>query len=357
MNFIKKLTDKLPKSLKSKKVFFAILVILVGYYFISRGSADLEKIETSPVSRKNIRQEVIASGKIAAENESTIKSAVSGKIIWVQVYKGDVVKKGTAIATIDRERYEIALRQAQQDVVAADAELVKVYDDISKGDSTETFDERIKRTAAEAKKNKAFDAVKLAERNLKDTVISSPIAGTVTELNINAGEEITIATEIAKVSQTGRIKFVAEVDEVDIVKVKKDNTVQIKLDAFEGESFDSKISNIESTSITTSTGATAFEVQIDLDQQDNFLIGMNGEANILISEVNDVLVVPIEAVFDEKYVYVGVGDKFEKKQIEVGLSSDLDIEVKSSLSEGDAVVITGFGEIEKKSTLQKIFKR
>ena len=334
-----------------------IFAVLASYYFLSRGSSDLEKIETSPVSRKNIKQEVIASGKITAENESNVKSAVSGKIVWVKVKEGDIVKKGTTIATIDRERYEIALRQAQQDVVAADAELVKVYDDISKGDSTETFDERIKRTAAEAKKNKAFDAVKLAERNLKDTVVSSPIAGAVIELNINAGEEITQAVEIAKVSQTGKIKFVAEVDEVDIVKVKKDDTVQIKLDAFEGKSFDSKISNIEATSITTSTGATAFEVEIDLDQQNNFLIGMNGEANILISEVNDVLVVPIEAVFDDQYVYVDVDDKFEKKQIEVGLSSDFDIEVKNGLSEGDAVIVTGFDEIEKKSTLQKIFKR
>lgn len=357
MRFLESVLDKLLKGLKDRKILFVIFAVLAAYYFLSRGAANLKKIETDQVTRKNIRQEVIASGKVAADKESTIHSAVPGKVVWVGVKTGDFAVRGQTIATLDHERYEIALRQAQQDVVAADAELVKVYDDIGKGDSVETFDERIKRTAAEAKKNKAFDAVKLSERNLKDTVITSPIAGTVVDLNINTGEEISLATEIATVSQTGNIMFVAEVDEVDIVKLQKDNRVQITLDAYENKSFDSKISTIEVKSITTSTGATAFEVEIDLDEKKNLFIGMNGEANILISQLNGVLVVPIEAVIDNQYVYAKVGNTFEKKQIETGISSDLDIEVKSGLEEGDMVVVLGFEEIGKKSTFQKIFKR
>jgi len=357
MNFAKKLINKLPKNLKSKKTIFAILIVLSGFYFLSRGSADLKKIETVKVLSEDIRQEVLASGKISADKESTIHSAVSGNVVWVGVKSGDYVARGKAIVTLDRERYEIALRGAQQDVIVADAELVKVYDDIGKGDSVETFDERIKRTAAEAKKNKAFDAVKLAERNLKDTTIVSPIAGTVVELSVNAGDEILPTQEIAVVSQTGNIKFVAEVDEVDVVKVKKGQQVLLTLDAYEGRTFDSKVSEIGQRSITTSTGATAYEVDINLSEQQDFLLGMNGEANILISAVSDVLVVPTDAVVDDKFVYVKAQDLFEKKQIEPGIASDQDVEVKSGLLPGDEIVVSGFDEIGKLSLLQRIFAK
>ena len=357
MNFVKKLVKKLPKSLKSKKAIFVILIACAGYYFLSRGSADLEKIETVGVLRQDIRQEVLASGKVSANKESTIHSAISGKVVWVGVKSGEHVARGKTIATLDRERYEIALRGAQQDVIAADAELIKVYDDIGKGDSVETFDERIKRTAAEAKKNKAFDAVKLAERNLKDTTIVSPIGGVVVELAVNAGNEILPTAEIAVVSQTSNIKFVAEVDEVDVVKVKTGQQVLLTFDAYEGRTFDSNVGEIGQRSIISTTGATAYEVNIDLSEPGNLLLGMNGEANILISEVNDVLVVPIEAVVDDKFVYVKVGDLFEKKQIEPGIASDLDVEVKSGLLQGEEVVVSGFEEIGKLSLLQKILAK
>jgi len=357
MSFIKKLIKSLPKNLKSKRTIFAILIILFGFYFLSRGSAELKKIETVKVLRADIRQEVLASGKISADKESTIHSAVSGKVVWVGVKSGEYVARGKAIATLDRERYEIALRQAQQDVIAADAELAKVYDDITRTSGVETFDNRIKRTAAEAKKNKAFDLVKLAERNLKDTTIVSPIAGTVVELSVNAGDEILPTAEIAVVSQTGNIKFVAEVDEVDVVKVKKGQQALLTLDAYEGRTFDSKVSEIGQKSITTSTGATAYEVNIILSEQQNLLLGMNGEASILISALSDVLIVPTEAVVDDKFVYVKAQDLFEKKQIEPGIASDQDVEVKSGILQGDEVVVSGFDEIGRLSLLQKILKK
>ena len=357
MKFLKKLISKLPKGFRSKKAIVAVLVILSLFYFLSRGNADLKKIVTAEVERKNISEEVLASGKVSADSESKIHSAVSGKVVWVGAKSGDFVKRGQTVAVLDKERYEIALRQAQQDVIAADAQLVKVYDDISKGDSVETFDERIRRTAAEAAKNKAFDAVKLAERNLKDTVITSPIAGTVVSVDVTSGEEILPTGEIATVSTTGNIKFMAEVDEIDVVKVKTGQKTSISLDAYSGKTFDSKVSKIGQKSITTSTGATAFEVEIDLEESQNILLGMNGEANILITEVGNALVVPSEAVIDDKFVYVKVGDTFEKRQVEAGIASDSDVEIKSALYDGDTIVTSGFEQISKKSLLQKIFRK
>ena len=282
--------------------------------------------------------------------------AVSGKVVWVGAKEGDYVKRGQAIASLDRERYEIALRQAQQDVIAADATLEKVYDDLTHSSAdTESFDEKIKRTAAEAAKNKAWDAMLLAQRNLKDSVLTAPFAGKVNKLNIKAGEEIFATTEAASISDEGDLKFIAEVDETDVVKVETGQKAEILLDAFEDESFDSEVLKIDSQNITTTTGATAYEVELNLPKDENFYLGMGGEATVTVDQVKDVLAVPIEAFIDEKYVYIKQNGNFIKKEVSLGISSDTDTEATSGLSEGEEVVTGGFDQIGKKSLLQKLF--
>src|SRR3990167_7836370 len=126
----KSLLQRIPAFLKGKKAIIIAAVILVSYFFLNRGAADFDKITTSQVSRETVKSQVLASGKVTSENSATLHFAVGGKVVWVGVKEGDYVKRGQAIASLDREKYEIALRQAQQDVIAADAELAKVYDDI-----------------------------------------------------------------------------------------------------------------------------------------------------------------------------------------------------------------------------------
>jgi len=352
----KSLFQRIPAPLKGKRAIAVAVAILILYFFLNRGAGDLDKITTVNVSREDIKSQVLASGKVTSENSATLHFAVSGKVVWTGVKEGDYVKRGQTIASLDREKYEIALRQAQQDVIAADAALEKVYDDIAHSSAdTESFDEKIKRTAAEATKNKAWDAMLLAQRNLKDATLTAPFAGFINSIDIKQGQEIFATTEAVKIADNDFLEFTAEVDETDIPKVKTGQEAQILLDAFEGDSFDSQVSKINIQSIQTSTGATAYEVKFDLPKERDFFLGMSGESQITIQEVADVLTVPIEAVIDDKYVYVKRDGNFLKKEIGLGISSDTDSEVTSGLSEGEEVVTAGFDQIDKKSLLQKFF--
>lgn len=350
--------DRIPALFKSKKAIVVAVVIIILYFLGNRGSADLDKITIAQVSRGDIKSEVLASGSILSKNSTALHFAVSGKVTWVGPKEGDYVKRGQAIASLDRERYEIALRQAQQDVIAADAALEKVYDDISHSSAdTESFDEKIKRTAAEATKNKAWDAMLLAQRNLKDATLTAPFAGTIYSLNMNAGQEIFANTEVVKIADNSNLEFSAEVDETDIPKVQNGQMAQISLDAFEGKSFNSEVFKINTQSIQTSTGATAYEVKLKLPEERNFFLGMSGEGEITVDEKQDVLTIPIQAVIEDKFVYVKDDGEFVKKEVSLGLSSESDVEVTLGLSEGEGIVTGGFDQIGKKSLLQKIFKR
>ena len=349
-----KFWQKTPKILKSKKVLLALLIIFILAFIITRGGADADKIKTAQVEQKNIASEIVASGKISSQSKSTIHSAVSGKVVWVPIKEGDTVKKGQAIASLDKEKYEIAQRQAQQDVVAADAELEKLYDGRRNKTSNESYDEKIARTAAEATKNKAFDALKKAERDLKDTVITTPFSGTIIELNVHPGEEIFYTTEVAKVADIDNLNFTAELDDTDVGGIKEDQKTIITLDAFPEEELDSQVESISFVSNTTSSGADVFEVKFKLERLTDYRIGMNGEARIITQEQNDVLVVPLEAIFEESYVWIKTDGNYIKKKVEIGIESDSEIEVISGLSKDETVVIAGLEQISKKNLVGKI---
>jgi len=358
MKNLKSFFQKILAPFRGRKALFLAAVISILYFLGNRGSADLDKITIVQVSRGDIKSAVLASGSVLSKNSTALHFAVSGKVIWVGPKEGDYVKKGQSIASLDKERYEIALRQAQQDVIAADAVLEKVYDDIAHSSvDTESFDEKIKRTAAEATKNKAWDAMLLAQRNLKDAVLTAPFAGTVYSLNMNAGQEIFANTEVVKIADSSSLEFRAEVDETDIPKVQNGQIAQISLDAFEDENFDSEVLFINTQSIQTSTGATAYEVKFQLPKDKNFFLGMSGEGEITVDKKQDVLTIPIEAVIDDKFVYVKQNGEFVKKEVSLGLSSESDVEVTSGLSEGEEIAIGGFDQIGKKSIFQKIVKR
>lgn len=343
--------------LRSKKILIPLGILLVFYLIFLRGGADVSKIETVKVQKKDIRSEVTASGKVSAQNETSLKFAVGGRVTSVNVKEGDVVSRGQVIATLDREKYEIALRQANQDVVAADAELEKVYDGVKK-DDFETFDEKISRTAAEAKKNKSFDNLKAAQRALRDTVLVAPISGTVVSLNIKPLEEVQVTTDVGKIiDSSAGVVFKSEVDETEISKVSVGQKAKLVLDAFEDSGIDSEVVKISDTSVTTSTGATAYEVELSFPLIGQYKVGMNGESRIITDESDNTLVVPFDVLVDNDFVWILRGDRYEKIRILKGLESDLEFEVKGGLAEGDEIVKSGFAEIEKKNLLQKLTKR
>ena len=356
MRYFKIIFKKIPKRFKNKKTLAAVVTLFLVAFFALRGGANQDLIQTANVQKATIKSEVFATGKIESESQSSLNFAVSGRVVFVSVKEGDYIKKGQVIASLDREKFEIALRQAQQDVVAADAKLEKVYDDLP-DNRIESFQDKINRTAAEAVKNQAFDAVKLAERNLKDATLTSPIDGTIIELNVKAGEEVSAAETAAKVADTASIHFISEIDETDIGSISEGQNALIHLDAYPDQEINSKVQKVSSFGTTIETEATVFEVEFAFPAEDKFIIGMNGDIQITTEEKNNVLSVPVEAMAAENSVWVSKNGQYIEKEVEVGIQNDSQAEIISGIEEGETVVIEGFDEIGKKNLIQKLFRK
>lgn len=352
---LRTLWTKVPKRLKSKKILALVLASFVIFQILTRESTNTKLITTTPVQEKPIESQVSASGVIKSDQQTKLLFPVGGKVTWVGVSKGDYVYAGQAIASLDAANFQGALRQAQQDVIAADAILQQTYNNINLN-GVENFDQKVQRTSAEAQKNKTYDAMKKAEKDLADSTIYAPFSGTIIDLTIVPGQQISPSFHVGEIANVGNIYFSAEVDETDITKVEPGQKATIILDAFD-TTIETKVRRISQSASATSTGATAFETILDLPRQNDFKIGMNGEARITTQKSEDATVIQIDAIIDNNFVWVKKGNTYQKVQIETGIESDTEIQATTGLDPGQIVVTSGFDQINKKSLLDKILGR
>ncbi len=142
------------------------------------------------------------------------------------------------------------------------------------------------------------------------------------------------------------------VDELDILSIKKGLSAEISLDAVENAVFSGEIMRV-SGNASASGGVAQYPVEIVLDKTEDMLSGMNASVEIIIEQAEDVLVVPLTAVMDEgekSYVYTGYDESKEeltgKVEVTLGCSDEKNVEIRSGLSEGDSIYYQIMGSEE-----------
>lgn len=149
------------------------------------------------------------------------------------------------------------------------------------------------------------------------------------------------------------VKVSLNVDELDILSVKRGQYVSITLDAIEDKEFEGTITKVADTA-SASDGNAKYEVEIILKKDADMRIGMTASATINVSEVNDVLAIPMNALQqkgDKTFVYTKQDDDGNlsgEVTVETGLSDGQKVEIKSGLSEGDTVYYTRTGDSDSK---------
>lgn len=383
-----------------------ILAAGAGAVVISSGDEELLEVQTATVSRETIIQKVNATGRIQPKTQVRISADVSARIMKLNVEEGQWVEEGQLLVELDRERHFAAVESAEANVRSsqADSKLVlqnllkaeKDYDrarDVverklgsqqSLDDAASSYQVELARyESTQDRVEQAKAALKQANDALSKTLIYSPMAGTISDLNKEQGE-IAIGSQFQEdiimiVADLTQMEAQVNVDENDIVNVKVGQEAEIEVDALFGESLKGTVYEIANSANTDAQGTTnqktEFEVKITVtDDTDKLRPGMTASADIFTLTKNDVVGIPIQSVAvrtvdqlvlegeeiaeaekrfeadDDGFVEIvfSIDDgKAVARQVKTGIQSDELIEVVSGIAENEVVVTGSYRAISK----------
>lgn len=183
----------------------------------------------------------------------------------------------------------------------------------------------------------------LAQVKLAKSVMTAPIAGTVTKLDVQPGQIITAGANIVTVETTDRLELVAQVTESDAAKINPHMEASITFDAYQdSERWLAKVTRVAPAAVIVE-GVPTFEVTLELEASDErFKPGLTANIVVHAQEKQGVLAIPRRAVTSrdgQETVRVRQSDgTFTERSVTTGLvGSDGTIEITSGLSEGEQV--------------------
>jgi HlyD family secretion protein len=425
--------------MKQKKILpYAIgfVVILIIFLIVGKkagwfGQEFAISVATEKVESKTITELITANGRIQPETEVKISPDVSGEIIELYVEEGDVVEKGQLLFVIKPEMYESALNRAEAALNSSKARLAQseaqqMERELAFKRAKQLFDggaipvseyesAEVALKVAQSEVNAAGYSVKSAEASVREakeeltkTKIYAPISGTISSLKVEKGERVVgtnmyEGTEIMRIANLDRMEMLAAVNENDIVKVERNDTALIEIDAYLNRKFTgivTKIANSASTTGTATDQVTNFDVKIFLLSESYadltnslpgslspFRPGMSASVDIQTETRNNVITVPISAVTTrvkkegggteevedenkketavseettsgssekvikreekQEVVFVLRNGRVFKAEVKTGIQDNNNIEIIEGLSVGDEVVVAPYNAINR----------
>lgn len=438
-----------------KKIGIAAAVVLVLLTIAKSagwlGGEEGMKVTAEKAEKRNIIETVSANGKVQPEVELVISADVSGEITELYVKEGDVVKKGTLLCRINPELYISSLDQSTASVngakanlqnsrsrlVQAQSQLVKaeaaykrnkeLYNDkvISASDfeaiqstyevaKAEVDAANQSVAAAEFNVRSAQAGMKSSTENLNKTSIYAPVDGTISKLSKEKGERVVgtnmmEGTEILRIANLNEMEVSVDVSENDIVRVNKNDTADIDIDAYLGRSFKGIVTEVANSANVSAAAAvtdqvTNFTVKIRILRESYtdllegkpidyspFRPGMSASVDIRTRSVMGALSLPIQAVttrdttssgkkisgtpqsgnqeqmkeeakdaavkaIQEVVFVVGDDGKAQMKMVKTGIQNSQHIEIVSGLTDKDRVVTGPYNAVSRELKTGSVIK-
>lgn len=288
-------------------IFAAVAVVgLIGLFMAGqakkKNAATEVRMET--VARRDLVSAVTASGKIEAQSKVDISADITGRIIRIAVKEGDLVTKGQFLIQIDPAQYQANVARTQGLVASAQASLMQARAnrdqseraltrarELGKAGSNLIAPEALEQAqtsfevsdanwrASQAQLDQARAGLREAQDQLSKTRLLAPMSGRVVRLAVEEGE---VAVPGTFSRETGLLMTIADlsvilanvkVDETDVVRLARGDSVEVTIDAFPDTTFTGRVTKISNSAQLTATQTAAgssdravdFEVEVTLD--------------------------------------------------------------------------------------------
>ena len=256
----------------------------------------------------------IASATFAYQAERTLTAQASGTVSAINVQEGGAVSKGDIIIELTGDELTESIQSASESLRSAEISMQNQQD------------------------------------NMSNYTITSPISGTIIEKDAKQGDALTSGSTLCVIYDLSYLEMVINVDELQIGALSVGQKVQLTADAVTDKTYVGTVTRV-SMKGSSSGGTTTYPITIRIDNTDGLRPGMNANAEIVVAEASNALVVPNAAVIRGGYVLVSkkspsaanavedmdAPDGYVYVKVETGVSDDSYTEIKSGLQEDDTV--------------------
>lgn len=318
---------------------------------------------TAVVETRDIRFAVNAAGDIGPAEQVSVRPEVNGKIDKLPVDIGDIVKEGDTLFTLEDydlqterqsqereiERAKLQLDQAKRNFVRAQ----QLFEE--KLISQELFEDTktqydLARNALD-RSEKLLDIVK---DKLRKTRIVAPFDCTVLTRPVSVGQAVSgsggfsSGTEVLTIANLNEMIINAHINQADVSRLKVGQEVTAHVEAVPGLKVVGIVERI-APQATFKNSIKGFAVRIVLKDPDRRIRpGMTANIEIPVSAADNVVAVPLAAVFTEtnpdtqateRFAYVKKSDVVERRPIQIGISDFFFAEVSAGLTPGEVVML------------------
>lgn len=354
------------KKIVSILIAVVVLTLFGGtVYFLWAKSQKPDAVyQTESPRRATIIKKAVATGSVVPRQEVEIKPRVSGIVEDIAVQPGQIVKAGDLLARVRLVPDMVNLNNARNRISRAEIAFEAAQKDYNRNKalttdgliSPATFQQfessyESARTELEAAKDNLEliqNGILRSAGSASNTLIRSTIAGMVLEVPVEVGHSVTetntfsSGTTIASIADMDDMIFRGKVDESEVGKIRPGMKLLLTIGAIEGRQIEATLEHIAPKGVEQD-GAIQFQIRAALKPQSDLDIRANYSANadIVLDRRDSVLAINeslLQFEGDKWYVEVESSpQKFERREIQTGLSDGIQIEVIAGLAEGDKI--------------------
>ena len=352
--------------------YFAIGILVLGaifatLYFVKTNSKTLIEYDVQVASIQNIEKKTVVTGKVIPEDEVEIKPQISGIIEELYVEEGDLVSNGDLLAKVKVVPNEQALNSAKGRLSNTLILLKNAEVEFKRNETLFKKEIISQREYDNAKLNydQAQQNVENARTDLQiiklgsaggsfiaNTNIRATVPGTVLEIPIKEGDQViesntfNAGTTIATVADLNKMIFEGKVDEAEVAKLIIGMPLKVTLGAIEDESFDAQLKFIAPKG-NEEDGTVQFKIEGDVYLNDSVFIraGYSANASLVLEKKDSIMAISeallqFDKVTNDPYVEIkNDAGEFERKDIEVGISDGINVEVISGIEMEDEIKV------------------
>ena len=348
-------------------IVLLILLVYVLKYFKDSNAKEVVDYKTELPFYTTLDTKTVATGKLNPEEEIELKPQISGIVDQIFVEEGDLVRKGDLIAKIRVVPNEQALGSAKSRINSAQLSFENAQTlfnrnktlfgkgVISKQDfeNSELSLNQSKESYDQSKDD--YQIIKqgsLSGGSSANTTIVAQIPGTVLEIPVREGDQViqsnnfNAGTTIATIADMSKMIFEGKVDESEVGKLEEGKDIKVILGAINEKEFPAVLTFVAPKGVEQN-GAVQFTIKADVDIEAGTKIraGYSANAEIEIESKDSILVIKeallqFNRITEKPFVeLLKENGNFTKKNIQIGLSDGINVEILDGVEEGDKIKV------------------